>query len=292
VVSPGRSASRLLAAACLCFAACDEGGYDLVVRFDPASLAAEVSSVEVALVPSCEGQPRDGSPATSAIRLVSVDRDGSAEAIGRLDPGRYGLHAVGRSEDACAAVAFGCAPVDLEAGGRGTLVVVLGPADGPGCEPDQRCESGACVPADCPPSCVCSDTCSTSSPCVCDSGCPCTDLACESDCAVACTGEGTACVVDATDVSHFDAFACDGGASCVVDLTNSRGTFEADVVCSGSGTLCHLLCDKASSCFPECIDGATCLLDCSRTHDCGFDRCDGGASDCGGDVLVCNGSCP
>lgn len=213
--------------------ACEGEGYDVVVRFAPESLADEASGVEVAVVASCEEAPSDGTRPADVIRRVVVDRSGSAEALGRLAAGSYGIHALARSGETCEVVAVGCTDVRLEAGGHGTLEVVLGPVAGPGCGPGLECEGGACVGVRCLSAEDCDDglfcngaeTCepgaeganevgclsATSGPCRADQGCDEAEavcfLACSDACVLGCDGERCA-AVDAEAVSAGGAHGC------------------------------------------------------------------------------------
>jgi alpha-tubulin suppressor-like RCC1 family protein len=128
-------------------AACDEGGYSVVVSFDPTTLADEVSSVEVAVIASCDEQPSAGGDPTDAIRLVTVTRAGG-EALGHVEPGSYGLYGRGRSRATCEVVAAGCEQVTVEAGGEGAFEVVLHDSGGPGCPAGLQCLYGTCTTED------------------------------------------------------------------------------------------------------------------------------------------------
>ena len=126
--------------------ACSEPEYDVVVRFDPIDLAADVARIEVALIPDCAAQT-EGEPATGAVRSVAWERGRSPAPLGVVDPGQYGLYARGLGGE-CGVVASGCAGVTLEDGGESELVVTLSPATGSGCAPGTMCVDGACVGPD------------------------------------------------------------------------------------------------------------------------------------------------
>ena len=134
-----------LALAVLGLAACSEGSYDVVLRFDPTSLGADAERAEVAFVDSCEAQVL-GAPAVSG-DVIHVRRMESPEPLGDFEPGRYGLYARAFGGD-CAVVAAGCETVQLEEGGEGELVVVLRATAGPACPAGAACVAGECVAAD------------------------------------------------------------------------------------------------------------------------------------------------
>lgn len=133
---------------CCGMLACDEGGYSLLVTFDPEALSRVVDGIEVSLVENCRDQPSGGAGPDGAIKTVSLNRGGRADALGSVEPGSYGIYGIGRSVSTCEVVATGCITADLEAGGEETLTLVLFAVDGPGCEEGTRCVEGACEPVD------------------------------------------------------------------------------------------------------------------------------------------------
>lgn len=142
--------ARLWLASCLALAAavgCADGSYDVVVRFDPPELGDSVERVEVAFVPGCDGQAPGEPPDAEEVVLLRRMATSGPMRLGSFEPGSYGLYARGLS-DGCRVVASGCSPVELEAGGSGELVVVLGPLDGPGCAAGEACVEETCVAMD------------------------------------------------------------------------------------------------------------------------------------------------
>jgi hypothetical protein len=98
-------------------AGCEAGGYDVVVRFEPPTLAADVERVELSLVDDCAIQdPAWGEPrgARGTLLLRRGERTGT---LGSVAPGRAGLYARGFGAS-CGVVAAGCDPVRVVAGGE------------------------------------------------------------------------------------------------------------------------------------------------------------------------------
>lgn len=128
----------------LALAACEDGGYDLVVHVpDDASRAAVV---EVAVLGSCSEVQDPGEAADAPIRTVAVS-GARSEPIGWLAEGSYGLH--GRAWDSdCFLYAGGCSPARIEDGGSGTLDVFLAALPPRGCDDDETCSGGRCLPPD------------------------------------------------------------------------------------------------------------------------------------------------
>lgn len=82
--------------------------------------------------------------------------------------------------------------------------------------------------------------------------------------------------------------SCRGGALCGVDCAAGD---RCELACDGSD--CEMSCRDAGGCDQvSCTGGAACLIDCAGAADCGFAACEGGATDCGGDIRVCNRPCP
>ncbi len=132
-----------LSVAALAAAGCSEG-YRVLVRFDPPELVDELEWIEVALVDDCGAQPGGGAALVGARRRFEVRRGESPPALGEVEPGDYGVAVRGRSET-CRVAAAGCSGVTLAPGERGLLVVTARPVEGPGCDPTERCQDGACV---------------------------------------------------------------------------------------------------------------------------------------------------
>lgn len=117
--------------------------YDLRVAFDPPALADDASRIDLAVVPSCGAQTL-GEDAGGALAMSVLTRDADAMALGALPPGTYGLYGRAVGDD-CDIVAAGCIPIQIEAGGSGTLTVVLDRFSGTTC-PVGQCSEGVCVP--------------------------------------------------------------------------------------------------------------------------------------------------
>jgi len=158
---------------------------------------------------------------------------------------------------------------------------------GDACRPGEACVDGMCTDA-CPASCQCTGHCTADRPCTCDAGCPCT-FSCGMDCEVTCDGTGASCDIGAEGGGDVRQITCTDGASCqvVVDATLAN-----DIECSGGGTTCTVECTGSEDCAVDCRRGAECVLRCDTSGACDFDTCDGSERDCGGDVRVCNRSCP
>jgi hypothetical protein len=128
----------IAALAGLLAAACDRA-YDVTIWFDDATARESARGVELLLAPSCLDELPAGAERLGAFRV------GETPSLAGARPGRHGLYARVR-DDRCAVIAQGCAPVTLEAGGSGTLVVtVAGVASGAGCEAGEACSDGLCV---------------------------------------------------------------------------------------------------------------------------------------------------
>ncbi|MBI2895929.1 MAG: LamG domain-containing protein [Deltaproteobacteria bacterium] len=124
-----------------CILACEDAGQYRVVAHVPGGMDRAVR-VDVFVIASCE----DAGGADSPIAHAVADATG-ASALGALRPGRYGLYAVAR-EAGCVTYAAGCAPIEVEAGTRGTLEVFLQVVPARGCDDGEGCVSEVCVPID------------------------------------------------------------------------------------------------------------------------------------------------
>ena len=110
-------------------------------------------------------------------------------------------------------------------------------------------------------------TCDGVDPCLCESGSDCALTCAEDRCTPECVDSGTSCTISAT------------------------GIRTATTLCSEAS--CRQTCDASvDGCYMACVVGATCVLDCPGVRDCRFTRCDVGAQDCDGGLLVCNQPCP
>lgn len=175
------------------------------------------------------------------------------------------------------------------------------------CDGAKTCVRGACVEPDVdpsslpewggdagvgdgdggPPSCPVRAVCEEG--CACSAGCSC-ELRCaeRGECrAIECTGEGTACRVDADKAARLGV-RCEAGARCTID---ARDVARADELTCASGADCAVDCDGASDCRLSCERGATCLLDCHDAERCEL-ACEGARQTCDRDVVVCDRSCP
>ena len=127
---------------------CEASSYEVLVVFEPRSLADDVVRVEVALVGDCDAQPPDGGEPSGAVREIAITRAGAIGRIGSVPEGAYGLYARGRTAG-CQVIAVGCRAVTLEEGGSGRFVVTVEAEDeGPRCGLLDRCVEGACVPGE------------------------------------------------------------------------------------------------------------------------------------------------
>lgn len=143
------SAIRVGAAAVLLGLLCggcgEDGSYRIVVRFDDDAVAARTDRIELALLPSCEDVTGGQPPQDGARRLEAMPGE-PPPTFGAVDEGRYGLYGRAFEEAACAVIAAGCQPVEIERGGGGELVVVLTGVAGLGCPGGSTCEGGRCAP--------------------------------------------------------------------------------------------------------------------------------------------------
>ena len=130
-----------------------------------------------------------------------------------------------------------------------------------------------------------------------------TDASCSTSCAVAgpCCEEscsGSACSVACTQTNQNCTFHCNGTSMCTVNCSggskctlDGSGISTADLTCSG-GASCQFDCSNASSCSASCTGNSHCVLICGGGGNCDFSQCNGGATDCGNNVIVCGRSCP
>lgn len=123
---------RVFALVPLCLLlACSDDGYRIVVTFDNRDIVPFVDRIDIAIVDTCTEQP-DGGPAVGPppsgrpYKSITVTKGQPFEKIGDLEPGVYGIYAVGRySERNNCVVAVGCEMVVVEAGGKDDLTVEL-----------------------------------------------------------------------------------------------------------------------------------------------------------------------
>jgi len=99
-------------------------------------------------------------------------------------------------------------------------------------------------------------------------------------------GEGAVCRINGHSSKKLEAsfkdesmglVDCSGAKTCKVESERSD-SLEVD-------------CTQTGTCEVTCSSGAECLVQCSGSDDCRID-CDGDELDCGGDLYVCNRSCP
>lgn len=137
------AALSLCAAGAVVTACGGDARYDVEVE-----VVGDVSSVtwvELAVIERCADLASPNDAPASPIRIVEFSGGGSETAIGYLPPGRYGLQ--GRAWAAgCVLLGSECEDVSLEAGGEGTLHLLLEPADGRGCDPGDTCVDDTCAP--------------------------------------------------------------------------------------------------------------------------------------------------
>jgi hypothetical protein len=145
--SRGRPVSFVVAAA-LALAACEEErDYRVVVRFEDDALAERADRLELSLLGACD-EVALGAPPDDPLRRFDVEAGELPAAFGEVDPGSHGLYARAFDEDACAVVGAGCATVEVERGGGGDLVVVIGTIPAIACPGGTTCREGRCMPID------------------------------------------------------------------------------------------------------------------------------------------------
>lgn len=139
-----RVISRLLLVVAAGLLSSCSDGYRVVVRFDPPTLAEEVSGIDVALVGRCEAQDLSSPLLNGEVSRVWARRGERLGGLGDVPAGTYGL--VGRGRDAsCRIVAAECVEVTLDGRGSGDLEIVLSRIDGAGCPPGTYCRDLSCV---------------------------------------------------------------------------------------------------------------------------------------------------
>lgn len=132
----------------LLLAACQkQEDYRVVVRIGDDALAAQADRIELSMLGVC-GEVAIGEPPPPRTPGFVVERGAPAAAFGELPPGMHALYARAFDEDSCAVIGAGCAPVELERGGGGALVVELAPIPANGCPRGTTCTAGACMPDD------------------------------------------------------------------------------------------------------------------------------------------------
>jgi len=140
----GRARALIIAVGCLAAGTgCASDGYLVVVRLSEEVPRADVYRIEVAIVSSCERQT--ASDVAGVVTRVDVTADGTVGELGAVAHGSYGLYARGISR-ACRIIAYGCVPIELEAGGEGALEVTMGPVSSPLCGGSETCTDSVCSP--------------------------------------------------------------------------------------------------------------------------------------------------
>lgn len=119
--------------ACLCFVVGCSDAYRVSVRFENPDTRSAATQVEVAVVEGCQGADLSGPP-QGAFRSTVFGVGESADALGELAPGNYGLRARA-IDDSCTVIAAGCAPISVSAGEMGELSVLLSNVDDTSCAP-------------------------------------------------------------------------------------------------------------------------------------------------------------
>ncbi|MBI2898344.1 MAG: hypothetical protein HYY06_32640 [Deltaproteobacteria bacterium] len=138
----------VFAASALYMACTSDDGYRVRVHVPGGGRRAV--RVEVSIIGSCIELGELGEPPWAALRTVEALAE-RAEPIGPLAAGTYGLY--GRAWEAqCLLYAAGCAPVAVEAGGAGTLEVLLEEIAARGCDGDAVCAGDRCRAQDAGPS--------------------------------------------------------------------------------------------------------------------------------------------
>ncbi len=130
-----------------CSALSCSGGYTVVVRFAPPTLAVQARRVELSLVQTCLAPGIDTGEPVAALRTIELARGATHTGFGNVQPGTYGLYARAFGPS-CGLVGTGCAPVTFIAGGSGERVVVVHGLAGPSDCPSAQCVDGACLEPD------------------------------------------------------------------------------------------------------------------------------------------------
>jgi hypothetical protein len=167
-----------------------------------------------------------------------------------------------------------------------SAVTVVGCAsdcgDGECCDQLGETEDTCDADCGCVEDCGCDDGCGT-----CDNGC-CVDTCGGGDCTLGC--DSCDCTLDCSSTTGTCTTDCGSGASCDIDCSSTN---NCEPTCDGAGTTCDISCVDANNCDKlRCENGAECIVDCAGANNCFFDACDGGETNCGGDVIVCNRPCP
>jgi hypothetical protein len=133
---------RLQAVGIALLVACSSGSYSVSVVFESEADRDRARAIELALVDGGCGETTIGAPAIDPVQQIVIRR-GATAMLAPVPTGRYGLYGIARDAQ-CAAIASGCADVDLEAGASGVAMVTLRSIGGPRCAAS-RCVDGSCV---------------------------------------------------------------------------------------------------------------------------------------------------
>lgn len=110
--------------------------YQVTVRFEDPARRAQAAQIEVSVIEACGGVDPAGPP-SSPFRTVVVRPGETADALGELATGTYGLSARAVN-DACTVIAAGCSSITITAGETGQLVVTLSNVE------ESSCASSLC----------------------------------------------------------------------------------------------------------------------------------------------------
>lgn len=255
---------------------CWGDGYDISVQYVEDDQAERAAAIEVDLLSECppSTNPLEVDPDDVMLSMRFRTTEPSP-SLGRIVPGSYGLLARIRDES-CTIIAIGCLPVELEAGGEGTLTVSVDPFDGPSCAPNvEVCENGLCegtwadgdadTDADsdvCIPSCLdrfCGDDrCGGECPPGCDDGQACNAIG-------HCFAQGSLVPIPAGDLlmgSPVDEVGRDG------DEEEHGVTLTRDFLLLST----EVTCEEFKSTMEVVYDGYVYPFDCSPCPECPVTR--------------------
>ncbi|UJR84584.1 polysaccharide lyase [Sandaracinus amylolyticus] len=131
----------VLSLLCILVSACAGGSYTIELDIVEDSTREATHAIELALIEGgCDDVLR-GAPAEGQAQTRVLRRDGDRSSFAPTRGGRYGVYAVARDPQ-CVPLAAGCTEAELEAGGRGTIVVRLEDVSAMACT---ACDDGACL---------------------------------------------------------------------------------------------------------------------------------------------------
>jgi alpha-tubulin suppressor-like RCC1 family protein len=292
--------------------------YGVSVAFDDATLAAQSVRFQVAVVRSCITIDLGERP-VAPLQIVEFAADEAARSLGELAPGDYGLYARAIDEN-CGVIAAGCQPIRVDAGGEGTLRVVLTAAGGDLCSATSACVSGQCTTSGV----------DGGAPDALDAGgaCPDGQLFCGGICvpsdAANCGSCGNTCEFDngtgACELGVCTISACDEEfLDCDDSLENGcESSVQDPSTCGECGTTCDPArapicstltepnscvsdCGAATQCGGSCVDVQSNLLHCGECNavcfvptatsacaagECTISACNEGLEDCDGALVT------